>query len=62
MFNFNHLEEVELNYFKHCKRALRFSIILIFLAFAALIHAILPFVFHKTVSTLVKDMNKQFNN
>jgi len=62
MFNFNHLEEVEMNYLQHCKRALRFSILLIFMAFAALIHAIFPFVFHKTVSSLVKDINKQFNN
>ncbi len=62
MFNFNHLEEVKLNYFQHCTRALRFSVILVFMSFAALIHAIFPFVFHKTVSTLVEGMHKQLKN
>jgi len=62
MFNFNHLDEAQLSYFKHGTRALRFSILFIFLALAALIHAIFPFVFHKTVSTQIKSMNKQINN
>ena len=62
MFNFNHLEEAQQSYFKHGTRALRFSILLIFLALAALIHAIFPFIFHKTVSTQIQDMSKQINS
>ena len=35
------------------------SIILIFLAVVALIHALIPFVFYDTVSTWIKDINKE---
>jgi len=59
MINFNHLKEANLNYFQHGLRAFYISIILIFLAVVALIHALLPFVFYDTVSTWIKDINKE---
>ena len=62
MFNFNHLEEAQQNYFRHGTRALYLSIILIFLAFIAFIHAIFPFVFYKTASDWIKDIAKEINN
>ena len=59
MFNFNHLKEAHQNYFKHGLRALYLSSIFIFLAFIAFIHAIFPFLFYKTVSNWIKDINKE---
>lgn len=44
------------SYFQHMAFAARFSFILFFAAFAALIHAILPFLFDKTASTIVADL------
>ena len=61
MFNFNHLKEAQQNYFGHGFRALYLSIIFISLAFTAFIHAIFPFLFYKTVSLWIKDINKEIN-
>ena len=61
MFNFNHLKEVQQNYFRHGLRALYVSSIFIFLAFIAFIHAIFPFLFYKTVSSWIIDINKEIN-
>ena len=61
MFNFNHLKETEMSYFRHGLRALYLSSIFIFLAFIAFIHAIFPFFFYKTVSTWIKDVSKVIN-
>ena len=61
MFNFNHLKEVQQNYFRHGLRALYLSSIFIFLAFIAFIHAIFPFLFYKTVSSWIIDINKEIN-
>jgi len=61
MFNFNHLEEAQQNYFRHGFRALYLSINFIFLAFTAFIHAIFPFLFYKTVSLWIKEINKEIN-
>ena len=59
MINFNHLKEAKQNYFKHGIRALSLSIIFIFLAFIALIHAVIPFIFYDTVSSWIKGINKE---
>ena len=59
MFNFNHLKETQQNYFKHGLRALYLSSIFIFIAFIAFIHAIFPFLFYKTVSNWIIDINKE---
>jgi len=59
MINLNHLKEANQNYFQHSLRASYLSIILIFLAVVALIHALIPFVFYDTVSTWIKDINKE---
>lgn len=59
MINFNHLKEAQQNYFKHGFRALYLSIILIFLAFIAFIHAFFPFVLFDTVSSWIKDIDEE---
>ena len=59
MINFNHLREGNQNYFEHWLRASYLSIILIFLALVALIHALIPFVFYDTVSAWINDINEE---
>ena len=59
MINFNHLREGNQNYFEHWFRASYLSIILIFLALIALIHALIPFVFYDTVSAWIKDISEE---
>jgi uncharacterized membrane protein YhdT len=62
MINFNHLKESQRNYFQHAMRSSSLSIILIFLAFIALIHAVVPFIFYDTVSSWIKDLDKKINH
>ena len=59
MINFNHLKETKMSYPKHATRALYLSSILIFISFIAFIHAFIPFIFYDTVSSLIKDINKE---
>ena len=59
MINFNHLKETKMSYPKHAASALYLSSILIFLSFIAFIHAFIPFIFYDTVSSLIKDINKE---
>ena len=59
MINFNHLKEAKMSYPKHGVRALYLSGILIFISFIAFIHAFIPFIFYDTVSSLIKDINKE---
>ncbi len=59
MINFNHLKETKISYPKHAARALYLSSILIFISFIAFIHAFIPFIFYDTVSSLIKDINKE---
>ena len=59
MINFNHLKETKMSYLKHATRALYLSSILIFISFIAFIHAFIPFMFYDTVSSLIKDLNKE---
>jgi|TARA_B100000470_G_C19731880_1_gene364968 hypothetical protein len=62
MINFNHLKESQQNYLQHALRASSLSIVLIFLAFIALIHALVPFIFYDTVSSWIKDLDKKINH
>ena len=59
MINFSHLKEAKMSYPKHGVRALYLSGILIFISFIAFIHAFIPFIFYDTVSSLIKDINKE---
>ena len=59
MINFSHLKEAKMSYPKHAARALYLSGILIFISFIAFIHAFIPFIFYDTVSSLIKDINKE---
>ena len=59
MINFNHLTEAKMSYPNHGARALYLSCILIFISFIAFIHAFIPFIFYDTVSSLIKDINKE---
>ena len=59
MINFSHLKEAKMSYPKHGVRALYLSGILIFISFIAFIHAFIPFIFYDTVSSLIKNINKE---
>lgn len=49
-----HLDEVKENYFKHLAEALLISLSLIVASVACLLHAIFPFAFTKTASTIMR--------
>ncbi|MBC2886880.1 hypothetical protein H7Q97_15945 [Ochrobactrum sp. CM-21-5] len=57
-----HPASVDETYFQHMTFAARFSIKLFAAAFAALIHAILPFLFEKTASTIVRQLYERTHN
>ena len=57
-----HPASVDETYFQHMAFAARFSIKLFAAAFAALIHAILPFLFEKTASTIVRQLYERTHN
>lgn len=57
-----HLKEVKENYFKHLVEALLISLSLIFAAFACLLHAIFPFAFTKTASTIMRKILSRTDN
>ncbi|WP_420797643.1 DUF6356 family protein [Candidatus Sororendozoicomonas aggregata] len=52
-----HLVSVNENYSQHFKHALRFSVTLLLASLVCLIHAILPFLFEKTGSKLIKKLH-----
>lgn len=52
----DHPRSVNESYFEHFLFAMRFSILLFAAACAALVHAVLPFMFEKTASSLIKKM------
>ncbi|ABS13981.1 MULTISPECIES: DUF6356 family protein [Brucella/Ochrobactrum group] len=57
-----HPQSVDETYFEHMAFAGRFSFKLFCAAFAALIHAILPFLFEKTASTIVRQLYERTHN
>lgn len=58
----DHPQSVDETYFQHMAFAAKFSIKLFAAAFAALIHAILPFLFEKTASTIVRGLYERTHN
>ena len=52
-----HPKSVDETYFEHMKCAFKFFYTLLGLSFAALIHAVLPFMFEFTASSGVKKLN-----
>lgn len=49
-----HLDQVKENYFKHLLEAILISLCLFIASLACLFHAIFPFVFKKTASTIMR--------
>ncbi len=52
-----HPQSVDENYFEHLLFAGRFAAKLLVAGLAALVHAILPFLFEKTASRMINDMH-----
>ncbi|NRB01518.1 MAG: hypothetical protein HRU32_17205 [Rhodobacteraceae bacterium] len=57
-----HPRSVDESYLEHAAFAGRFSFQLFCAAFAALVHAILPFMFEKTASRMVADLYARTHN
>tara|TARA_B110000467_G_C18225609_1_gene425639 strand:- start:369 stop:590 length:222 start_codon:yes stop_codon:yes gene_type:complete len=59
----HHPNSIGESYFKHLLKSLKFSLILLFLSFKALVHAFLPFLYKTDVSdriiTLSIDLKKR---
>ena len=53
----DHPSKVDETYFEHMRCAFKFFYTLLGLSLAALVHAILPFLFEHTASSGVKDLN-----
>jgi len=58
----DHPSSVDETYFEHMLFASRFSAKLLGAALAALVHAILPFLFEKTASTIVRQLYERTHN
>jgi hypothetical protein len=58
----DHPQSVGETYGEHARFAFGFSMRLFGAAFAALIHAILPWMFEKTASTIVADLYQRTHN
>ena len=57
-----HPHSVDESYFEHMAFAGRFSGKLFLAAFAALVHAVLPFMFEKTASRMIAEMYARTHN
>ncbi|PWE34194.1 hypothetical protein DDZ14_00295 [Maritimibacter sp. 55A14] len=53
----DHPQSVNESYLQHARFALRFALSLLAAGLAALIHAVLPFLFEKTASRIVADLH-----
>ena len=49
-----HLRYIEMSYIEHLIRAMRFSMLLFLASIVCLIHSIIPFVFEKLASNIIK--------
>lgn len=58
----SHPEAAGETYLQHMAFAGKFSFRLFIAAFAALVHAILPFLFEKTASTIVRELYERTHN
>ncbi|MEZ5809854.1 MAG: DUF6356 family protein [Rhizobiaceae bacterium] len=56
-----HPASVDESYFEHMAFAARFALALLAAAGAALVHALLPFMFEKTASRIVRDLYERTN-
>ena len=57
-----HPRSVEESYVEHMLFASRFALVLVAAAAAALVHAVLPFLFEKTASRIVADLYHRTHN
>jgi hypothetical protein len=57
-----HLNDVGLSYGQHCRLALACAIKLVLAAMALGIHAVCPFWFERTGSSIVRDVHKVLSN
>jgi len=55
---FKHLKEINMTYFDHYIRSMKFAAWSLKLYFACIIHAVLPFIFTDTFSTSVLQLAK----
>ena len=58
----NHPRSVDESYGEHALFAFTFSLKLFAAAFAALVHAVLPFAFEKTASNMVAELYERTRN
>ena len=58
----DHPRSVDETYFEHMLFAGSFSVRLLGAAGAALVHAVLPFVFERKASTMINDMHRRMHN
>ena len=61
-FDINHLKNSKINFIPHLTRVLKIAFTLIFLGIAGIIHAVIPFIFTKTVSRGIKRLYDQVKN
>ena len=61
VFSMNHLKQINENYFVHAIIALGFSVRLIVLSIAAIIHAVFPNIMVTTVSNGVENLNDELS-
>lgn len=59
---FEHPRSVGENYFEHFRFALGFSAQLLGAGLAALAHALIPCLFEKTASNMIRDMHHRLHN
>jgi hypothetical protein len=57
-----HPQSVDENYFEHLLFAGKFAATLLVAGLAALVHAILPFLFEKTASRMINKMHYRMHN
>lgn len=57
-----HPASVDESYLEHMAFATRFALLLLAAAGAALVHALLPFLFEKTASRIVRDLHERTGN
>ena len=58
----DHPQSVEESYFEHMRFAGRFSLRLFGAGCAALVHAVIPCLFEKTASQMIREMHRQIDN
>jgi len=57
-----HPQTVDETYFQHMRFAAGFAVRLLGAGCAAIVHAVLPFLFEKTASRMINDMHHRMHN